>query len=126
MLLQVYDIQSVIGTIRAAEKLRSPAIIEIFPVTLKYGGKPFLRASLSPLLAHWPRICRLVDYSFADTLPLSTCMHAEALLSLAAEATVPVAIHLDHATTDEDIDRALTFAEEGARCPGFQHSQTVS
>lgn len=32
---------------------------------------------------------------------------------LAEQATVPIAIHLDHATTDEDIDRALTFAEEG-------------
>jgi hypothetical protein len=37
----------------------------------------------------------------------------EALLMLAEQATVPIAIHLDHATTDEDIDRALTFAEEG-------------
>lgn len=32
---------------------------------------------------------------------------------LAEQASVPVAVHLDHATTDADIDRALTFAEEG-------------
>lgn len=32
---------------------------------------------------------------------------------LAEEATVPIAIHLDHATTDEDIELALTFAEQG-------------
>jgi hypothetical protein len=37
----------------------------------------------------------------------------ESLLNLASEAKVPVAIHLDHATTDEDIDLALTFAEQG-------------
>ncbi|CDZ98367.1 Fructose 1,6-bisphosphate aldolase [Phaffia rhodozyma] len=79
--MNVYDIQSAIGTIRAAERTNSPAIIEIFPVTLHYLGKPGLQC----------------------------------LLSLAKEAKVPIAIHLDHATTDHDIDTALAFAEQGVK-----------
>lgn len=34
-------------------------------------------------------------------------------LESAHAASVPVSVHLDHAGTDEDIDRALTWAEEG-------------
>ncbi|KAI9329893.1 aldolase [Zopfochytrium polystomum] len=56
-----------------------PAIIQLFPVTLKYGGGPFLRF----------------------------CLDA------ARAASVPISVHLDHATTDEDVDFALTLAEQG-------------
>jgi fructose-bisphosphate aldolase class II len=35
------------------------------------------------------------------------------VLELAHAASVPIAVHLDHATTDEDIDTALRFAEAG-------------
>jgi fructose-bisphosphate aldolase class II len=55
-------------------------MILIFPATLAYGGKPFLKF----------------------------------LLDLAHSASVPIAVHLDHATTEQDIDMALTFAEQGA------------
>ncbi len=34
-------------------------------------------------------------------------------LDLCHSASVPISVHLDHATTDEDIDTALRFAEEG-------------
>ncbi|CAO1636968.1 unnamed protein product [Sympodiomycopsis kandeliae] len=34
-------------------------------------------------------------------------------LDTAHGASVPISVHLDHAGTDEDIDRALTWAEEG-------------
>lgn len=34
-------------------------------------------------------------------------------VNLAHSASVPIAVHLDHATTEEDIDTALTFAERG-------------
>ncbi|KAI9353210.1 aldolase [Zopfochytrium polystomum] len=77
--LTCYDAQSVIGAVRAAERCRSPAIIQLFPVTLKYGGGPFLRF----------------------------CLDA------ARAASVPISVHLDHATTDEDVDFALTLAEQG-------------
>lgn len=36
------------------------------------------------------------------------------ILDLASNASVPVAVHLDHATTEEDIDMALSWAETGA------------
>lgn len=34
-------------------------------------------------------------------------------LDTAHGASVPISVHLDHAGTDEDIDRALTWAEQG-------------
>ena len=34
-------------------------------------------------------------------------------LNLAHSASVPISVHLDHATTEQDIDTALTFAERG-------------
>lgn len=34
-------------------------------------------------------------------------------VNLAHSASVPIAVHLDHATTEHDIDTALTFAERG-------------
>jgi len=74
-----YDQTAVLSLVRAAEKMKAPAIIQIFPVTMHYGGKPFLRF----------------------------CLDA------AHTASVPISVHLDHATTDEDIDTALRFAEEG-------------
>ena len=78
--LDSYDTSSAIAVIRAAEKARSPAMILLFPATLRYAGKPFLKF----------------------------------VLDMASQASVPVAVHLDHATTAEDIDMALTFAEQGA------------
>lgn len=74
-----YDVQSVVAFVRAAEKARSPAMVQVFPATLSQFGKPFLR------------FC------------LDTCHNAR----------VPISVHLDHAGTDEDIDLALAWAEEG-------------
>ncbi|EJD00009.1 aldolase [Fomitiporia mediterranea MF3/22] len=74
-----YDAQSVIGLVRAAERKQSPAIIQFFPVTLAYGGAPFLQF----------------------------CLNA------ARQASVPIAVHLDHATDPEHIDLALRLAEQG-------------
>lgn len=74
-----YDAQSVIALVRAAEEARSPALCQLFPVTMAQFGKPFVK------------FC------------LDTC-HA---------ASVPIAVHLDHAASDEDITRALDWAEQG-------------
>lgn len=35
-----------IGLVRAAERQKSPAILQLFPITVKYGGGPFLRMCL--------------------------------------------------------------------------------
>ncbi len=75
----VYDAHCAVGLVRAAERTRSPALLLIFPATLAYGGRAFLKY----------------------------------LLDLAHSATVPIAVHLDHATTAEDIDAALSLAETG-------------
>ncbi|THG98364.1 hypothetical protein EW145_g7439 [Phellinidium pouzarii] len=74
-----YDAHSVIGVVRAAERKKSPAIIQIFPVTLDYGKGPFLQF----------------------------CLNA------ARQASVPIAVHLDHATDPEHIELALSLAEQG-------------
>ncbi|GAC71993.1 fructose 1,6-bisphosphate aldolase [Moesziomyces antarcticus T-34] len=74
-----YDAQSVIALVRAAEEARSPALCQLFPVTMAQFGKPFVK------------FC------------LDTC-HA---------ASVPIAVHLDHAASDEDITRALDWAQQG-------------
>lgn len=41
-----YDTQMALGLVRAAERARSPAILQLFPVTLAYGKGPFLRFCL--------------------------------------------------------------------------------
>ncbi|TFK38427.1 aldolase [Crucibulum laeve] len=74
-----YDAQCAIALVRAAERARSPAILQIFPITLAYGGGPFLQ------------FC----------------------LNVAHQASVPIAVHLDHATDPEHIELALSLAEQG-------------
>ncbi|KAF9267218.1 aldolase [Marasmius fiardii PR-910] len=74
-----YDAHSVIGLVRAAERLRSPALLQLFPVTLAYGKGPFLQF----------------------------CLNA------AHGASVPIAVHLDHATDPEHLELALSLAEQG-------------
>ncbi|RDB21929.1 putative fructose-bisphosphate aldolase [Hypsizygus marmoreus] len=74
-----YDAQMAIGLVRAAERARSPAILQMFPVTLAYGKGPFLR------------FC----------------------LDVAHQASVPIAVHLDHATDPEHLELALSLAEKG-------------
>ncbi|PFH48511.1 hypothetical protein AMATHDRAFT_149714 [Amanita thiersii Skay4041] len=77
-----YDAQSAVAVVRAAERIRSPAILMMFPVTLKYaGGISFLR------------FC----------------------LDLAHEASVPIAVHLDHATDQDDLEYVLDMAAKGAK-----------
>jgi len=41
-----YDAQMAVGLVRAAERSRSPAILQLFPVTLAYGKGLFLRYCL--------------------------------------------------------------------------------
>ncbi|KAF7328938.1 Fructose-bisphosphate aldolase [Mycena venus] len=74
-----YDAHCVIGLVRCAERLKSPAIIQMFPVTLAYGKGPFLQL----------------------------CLNA------AHQASVPIAVHLDHATDPEHLELALSLAEQG-------------
>ncbi|KZV61640.1 aldolase [Peniophora sp. CONT] len=77
--MSCYDAQSAIALVRAAERNKSPAILQLFPVTLAYGKGPFLR------------FC----------------------LDVAHQASVPIAVHLDHATDLEHIELALSLAEQG-------------
>lgn len=52
-----YDAQSVVGLVRAAERQKSPAILQLFPVTLAYGGGPFLQYCLTMQVdLHFPWI----------------------------------------------------------------------
>ncbi|KAF5390957.1 hypothetical protein D9757_003962 [Collybiopsis confluens] len=74
-----YDAQSVIALVRSAERMKSPAMIMLFPITLEYGKGPFLQF----------------------------CLNA------AHQASVPIAVHLDHATDPEHLELALGLAEKG-------------
>ncbi|KIY44670.1 aldolase [Fistulina hepatica ATCC 64428] len=74
-----YDAQSAIALVRAAERARSPAILQLFPVTLAYGKGPFLQ------------FC----------------------LDVAHSASVPITVHLDHATDPEHLELAIGLAEQG-------------
>jgi len=38
-----YDASSAVGLVRAAERARSPAILQLFPISLEYGGVAYLR-----------------------------------------------------------------------------------
>lgn len=69
----VYNLEGVQAVVQAAEANHSPAMLQIHPSALGYGG--------SPLVA--------------------LCLEA------AHSATVPIAVHLDHSTSPEDIQAAL-------------------
>jgi hypothetical protein len=38
-----YDASSAVGLVRAAERAKSPAILQLFPISLEYGGVAYLR-----------------------------------------------------------------------------------
>jgi len=46
LLMPSYDAASAYGLVRAAERARSPAILQLFPITLAYGKGPFLQLCL--------------------------------------------------------------------------------
>lgn len=74
-----YDAIAATALVRAAERARSPAILQIFPVTLRHFGPSYLRY----------------------------------LLDLAHSASVPISVHLDHATEASDVELAVSLAEQG-------------
>lgn len=92
-----YDAQSAIALVRAAERSKSPAILQLFPVTLAYGKGPFLQFCLN-MYVH---LCSM----FNRFVP-NACDSAH-------QASVPIAVHLDHATDPEHIELALSLAEQG-------------
>jgi tagatose 1,6-diphosphate aldolase GatY/KbaY len=69
----VYTLEGVRAVVRAAEALRSPAVLQIHPAALRHGGRPLV----------------------------ALCLEA------ARGASVPVAVHLDHGATAEDLREAL-------------------
>jgi len=69
----VYNLEGVKAVISAAEETNSPAMLQLHPSALKYGGAPLV----------------------------AMCLQG------AKEARVPIAVHLDHSTSDKDIRKAL-------------------
>lgn len=67
-----YNLEAVMATVRAAERKRSPALIQLFPWSIEFAGGLLLHAA------------------------------AEA----ARNATVPIAVHMDHAQSPETIRKA--------------------
>ncbi|WRT70739.1 uncharacterized protein IL334_007737 [Kwoniella shivajii] len=76
-----YDAGMAKGLVRAAERSNSPAILQLFPITLAAGGGPFLQYCLT--LAH--------------------------------NASVPISVHLDHATDPEHLELSIGLAEKGIK-----------
>ncbi|WWC92341.1 uncharacterized protein L201_007296 [Kwoniella dendrophila CBS 6074] len=73
-----YDAGMAKALVRAAERNKSPAILQLFPITLQAGKGPFLQYCLT--LAH--------------------------------NASVPIAVHLDHATDPEHLELSIGLAEK--------------
>ncbi|KAK8850549.1 hypothetical protein IAR55_004467 [Kwoniella newhampshirensis] len=73
-----YDANMAVALVRAAERNKSPAILQLFPITLAAGGGPFLQYCLT--LAH--------------------------------SASVPISVHLDHATDAEHLELSIGLAEK--------------
>jgi len=69
----VYDLEAVLAIVRAAETVHSPAILQIHPKALDFGGVGLIH------------LC----------------------VSAAKEAVMPMAVHLDHATNQDQIQRAI-------------------
>ncbi|TYJ55253.1 hypothetical protein B9479_004083 [Cryptococcus floricola] len=76
-----YDANMALALVRAAERSKSPAILQLFPITLASGGGPFLQYCLT--IAH--------------------------------NASVPISVHLDHATDPEHLELSIGLAEQGIK-----------
>lgn len=99
-----YDAIAAVGLVRAAERAKSPAILQIFPVTMREQTQSFHFTGR----AYSPDRPYRGDFADWGGKPFLAF-----LLDLAHSASAPVSVHLDHATTEEDIDTALRFVEEG-------------
>ncbi|PAV15500.1 aldolase [Pyrrhoderma noxium] len=92
-----YDANSVIGLIRAAERKRSPAILQLFPVTLMYGKGPFLQFCLDAAKEAKVPVSVHLDHA-------TDAEHLEFVLELAQQGIRFDSIMVDasHAETDEE------------------------
>lgn len=72
-----YNLEGVVASVRAAEAMSSPAIVQLFPWAIEYAGNALVRAA-------------------AD---------------LCHSASVPVALHLDHAQSPELVRRAADIPD---------------
>ncbi|BAC90474.1 class II fructose-bisphosphate aldolase [Gloeobacter violaceus] len=69
----IYNLEGVLAVVRAAEETASPAMLQLHPSALRFGGPPLV----------------------------ALCLEA------ARESTVPIAVHLDHSSSAQDIRYAL-------------------
>lgn len=88
----VYNLEGVQAVVRAAERERSPAILQVHPAAFKHGGIPLIA------------LC----------------------LSAAHEASVPIGVHLDHATSDADIERALKAGVTSVMADGSHNNYSAN
>lgn len=90
----IYNLEGVQAVVKAAETLYSPAMLQIHPSSLKYGG--------SPLVA--------------------LCLEA------ARQATVPLAVHLDHSTSATAIQTVLAAGVNSIMADGspFPYSENLA
>ncbi|KAN0060341.1 hypothetical protein ACQY0O_007670 [Thecaphora frezii] len=102
-----YDAQSIVALVRAAEQKRSPAICQLFPVTLAQFGKPFLRFVLDtchsasvPISVHLDHAANAEDIGRA----LQYAVEGVAFDSIMIDCS-----HFD--TDDENIQMALPFVQ---------------
>jgi fructose-bisphosphate aldolase class II len=99
----------VIGLVRAAERMKSPAILQLFPLTLEYGGAngEFLQFCVE----QWV-FCFLPISSSSLLTLVSSVPPDDTLTASAHNAKVPIAVHLDHATSAEALEFAIGLAEK--------------
>ena len=92
-----YDAHSVIGLVRSAERTNSPAILQLFPITLEYGKGPFLQFCLNA--AHGAKVPISVHLDHATSKE-----HLELAVGLAEQGIAFDSIMVDasHADTDEE------------------------
>ena len=95
-----YDAHCVIALVRAAEAAKSPAIIQLFPITLAYGKGPFLQFCLNA-------------YGYLYAKLRGSANRLFVIPGRAHQASVPISVHLDHATDPEHLELALGLAEQG-------------
>ncbi|KAH8891197.1 aldolase [Thozetella sp. PMI_491] len=76
-----YNVDGVMAVIRAAERKKSPAIIQLFPWTLHFQGPHFVRyvvsaahAASMPIAVHLDHCIKAADIDLALTLPFDSIM----------------------------------------------------
>lgn len=130
----VYNLEGVLSVIRAAEAERSPAMLQIHPSALKYGGQPLIALALAaakeasvPVSVHLDHSASADDIRAALAAGLTSIMadgsHLSYAENMAFTQEVTTFVHLGGGAVEAELGR-LSGSEDGLTIPEYEAKLT--